>query len=62
MSYDAVERTGFEINYNRLHNRYELFTDIKFTAFTPEEIEALHMAIKYLTKHQGDFFYNLKDI
>ena len=39
-----------------------LFSDVKFPAFEPDEIEALYMAIKYLSGEEGSPFKNLDGI
>ena len=58
-SYDSAENTGFDITYNKTEKRYELSTCIKFPAFSPEEIEALHMAARYLSRQEGTPFKHL---
>jgi len=61
-SYDAVDNTGFDVEYDRKDKKYRLSSYFKFPAFSPEEIEALHMAIRHLARQEGTPFKYLVEI
>ena len=61
-SYDAVENTGFDVEYDRKDKKYRLSSYFKFPAFSPGEIEALHMAIRYLARQEGTPFKYLAEL
>ena len=59
-AFDIVEDIGFEIIYEPKEKKYRIYTKkLTIPVFTPDEIEALYIAIKYLSKQKGTPLENL---